>query len=107
MSLNEKEPFTISRSCKIVVPGTFIVCGEGNWQYCSDECLKLAQGNNKDLLISNLRKELDAALAELNFIKKEYGEASNEELTEDALRLKLTVLEQENLKLKEEIKRLK
>ncbi len=102
----KKEPFTISHSCKIVVPGTFIVCGEGNWQYCSEECLKLAQGN-KDLLISNLSKELDDALAELNFIKKEYGEASVEELTEDAMRLKIVVLEQEILKLKEEIKRLK
>ena len=97
----------MNSKCKVVVPGTFIVCGEGNWQYCSDECLKLAQGNNKDLLINNLRKELDAALAELNFIKKEYGEASNEELTEDALRLKLAVLEMENLKLKEEIRKLK
>jgi len=87
----KKEPFAISHSCKIVVPGTFIVCGEGGWQYCSDECLKLAQGSNKDLLINTLRKELDAALAELNFIKKEYGEASNEELTEDAMRLKLAV----------------
>ena len=103
----KKEPSAISHSCKIVVPGTFIVFGEGNWQYCSDECLKLAQGNNKDLLINNLRKELNDALAELHFIKKEYGEASNEELTDDALKLKLAVLEMENLKLKEEIRKLK
>jgi len=29
--------------CHGVIPGTFIICGEDNFQYCSDYCLKQAK----------------------------------------------------------------
>jgi hypothetical protein len=29
--------------CLEVIPGTFIMCGEGEW-YCSQECLEKAKG---------------------------------------------------------------
>lgn len=33
-----KEEYT----CNGVVPGTFVLCGEDDYQYCSDECEKAA-----------------------------------------------------------------
>ena len=32
--------------CEGVVPGTFMVCGEGDYQYCSDACLEIAKRVN-------------------------------------------------------------
>ena len=29
--------------CEGVVPGTFIICGEDDYQYCSDACLEIAK----------------------------------------------------------------
>ena len=29
--------------CKGVIPNTFIICGEGDFQYCSDACLNIAK----------------------------------------------------------------
>lgn len=33
--------------CLGIVPGTFFVCGENEYQYCSDYCLKQARDNGR------------------------------------------------------------
>jgi hypothetical protein len=32
---------TMPRKCSLVIPGTFIMCGENDW-YCSEECMRKA-----------------------------------------------------------------
>lgn len=47
--IEEKDPLAkkINRknnNCKGLVPGTFVICGEDNFQYCSQECFYKAKG---------------------------------------------------------------
>jgi hypothetical protein len=44
--------------CNGVVPGTFIVCGEGDYQYCSNACLKIAS-MLKDIQEKNVEHSLN------------------------------------------------
>lgn len=40
LSWEDQEITTSSTDvCQVLVPGTFIVCGEDNYQYCSEYCL--------------------------------------------------------------------
>lgn len=32
-----------NHKCLGTVPGTFVICGEGNFQYCSEACLNIAK----------------------------------------------------------------
>lgn len=33
----------LKHQCAIVIPGTFIICGEDNYQYCSQICMERAK----------------------------------------------------------------
>ncbi len=89
--------------CQGVVPGTFIACGEGDYQYCSEACLTIAK---QAKTIQLAYKERDAVQAELDFIHQEYVAVEDSELTRDALLLKIAALSQEIKTLKSKIQKL-
>jgi len=33
----------VADRCKEIVPGSFLICGENKYQYCSDECELIAR----------------------------------------------------------------
>ena len=39
----------LQHKCKIIIPETFIICGEGEYQYCSEACLENAKRQQKPL----------------------------------------------------------
>ena len=89
--------------CQGVVPGTFIVCGEDDYQYCSQACLTIAK---QAKTIQLAYKERDSVQAELDFIHQEYAAVEDSELTRDALMLKIAALSQEIKTLKAKIQEL-
>lgn len=56
--LDSKTDFAQEHTCKGIIPGTFIVCGEQDYQYCSDVCMNIAQ--------SKIENRLQQPVSEIN-----------------------------------------